>query len=159
MTLLASGTLNSVTTTISSISGAYTDLRITVEAAWQSGSGGSNTPSPGLRFNGDSGTNYYNFTATTNGASFDRQSSQFLTANSGTTSYGFAIMDIYDYASTTHWKIGRNLVGNSTHVGGQTINVSILNFVWNSTSAINQLSFGSPNTAWDAGTYKVYGIK
>lgn len=159
MTLLASGNLSSVTTTISSISASYNNLVLQVEAYYESGA--TSTPFPGVRFNGDTGTNYYNFTATTNGANWDRQSSQFLLAGNGSASYGYSQMEIFDYAATTHWKLLRVIGGNSTHVGGASINVNLLNGLWNSTSAINQITFGNPSGVnnWTGGTYKLYGVK
>ena len=157
MTLLASGSLSGTTTTISSISASYNNLVLMVDSYWESGS--TATPTPGLRFNSDTGTNYYNFTATVNGANFDRQSSQFLVATNGSASYGFSQVEIFDYASTAHWKVGRVISASSTHVGGAAINANLLNLVWNNTSAIDTITFGAPSSGWSGGNYKLYGVK
>lgn len=159
MTLLASGSLSSITTTISSISSSYNNLVLQVEAYWESGA--TTNPFPGLRFNGDTGTNYYNFTATVNGATFNRSDTQFLIAGNGNQSYGYSQIEIFDYAASSHWKVFRVIGGNSTHVGGQTINTMLLNGLWNSTNSINQITFGNPSGVnnWSGGTYKLYGVK
>lgn len=157
MTLIASGTLSSATTTISSISNAYNNLVLIVDAYWESGQ--TATPSPGLRFNNDNNTAYYNFTGTTNGANWDRQSSQFLLAGPGTTSTGYSQIEIFDYASTTHWKVGRMIGAGNSHVSASLINAFVNNVVWNSTAAIDTLTFGAPVSGWSAGNYRLYGVK
>jgi hypothetical protein len=67
-------------------------------------------------------------------------------------------VEIFDYASTTHWKVGRVITGNSSHVGGTSINVNLLNLLWNNTAAINEITFGAPSSGWTAGNYKLYGV-
>jgi hypothetical protein len=103
-------------------------------------------------------------------------SSASASANSGTTSiyadvliptgaganpmYGVFTMDLIDYASTSKYKTMRMFFGGN-HSGYSADNVIWLeSALWQSTSAVNQLTFDSPSFDYVVGsTLALYGIK
>jgi hypothetical protein len=149
------------TITFSSITSAYTDLRIAITFTGAAGGTQGN-----LRFNGDSGTNY----------SFTRLNGNGSTASSGTNTnanaiyYGdytavgtsttipeFSSIDIFSYAGSTFKTVLENSAADYNGSGGVCYQVGL----WRNTAAITSITlilqggtnFGTGSTA------TLYGIK
>jgi hypothetical protein len=154
-TLLSTTTLSSPGTfDISSISGSYNDLILEVIA--RSSNSGSGDDYLALRFNNDSGSNYYwqrsivvgNATLTgensagTNIAAVGKIPQASATANS----FGHCEIVIRGYASTTWLKtltyiaqwMNTTAVSNQPHSTGGAI--------WNSTTAVNRITLGATSS-------------
>jgi len=155
---IATTTLGSAaaTVTFSSISSAYTDLRIIAQMK-NSGSGGDFL----AYFNSDNGSNYSRTILGTNGSStYSARSSSATNArfnysepinSDGNTIF---IINIMDYSNTTTFK-----TAISRGDRGATSTVAIVN-LWRSTSAINNIQFFTDATNFAAGSIiTLYGIK
>jgi hypothetical protein len=165
MTLLSTTTLSGAGTTISSISGSYTNLQIFVI--------GVNAATNGqfLQMNCNSATNLTNsniFDPDSTGASktYDNITASpfWLTYNSAMlnadTSNAFTI-NIENYASTTAFK---SISSNSTWItSGTTRRFGNANGFFNSTTAISSIQFrmiqGGTVSNFNGGTVLIYGVK
>jgi hypothetical protein len=141
--------------TFSSISSAYTDLRIVFNFV---GTGNFNTL---MRFNSDSGSNYSetyirgNGTAASSARRTSQTSHQINISSSDTTNWEFYIIDIFSYAGSTNktslWSLAqdRNGSGNTGAFVG----------LWRNTSAITSVSFTTSASNYEVGTTAtLYGI-
>jgi hypothetical protein len=157
---IATTTLGSAASTItfSSISSAYTDLRIVVI-------GKSTTDSVNLnmQFNGDTGTNYSQTILSGRGAtvsSIRTTSDNYigLTAYAGlmsTQPTGY-IIDIFSYAGSTYKTVLANCFMDSNGAGAVEVRVGL----WRSTDAINQIIINRTGGNYNTGTIAtLYGIK
>ena len=152
---IASNTLSSAATsvTFSSISGAYTDLRLIYNIK------NSSTTAPGLMtFNGDS-SSLYSFTNLWGGGSSANSTSGADTyinfGDYNSTTECFLIIDLMNYSNTTTYKtcfIRTNPSQYSRiyyHVG-----------LYRSTSAISSVTITANTGQWASGsTFSIYGIK
>jgi hypothetical protein len=143
--------------TFSSISSAYTDLRLVVVSRY------TDNGSTYLRYNNDSGSNYsytwvYGTGSATGSYAFTSQT-EFdidLASNFSTTTPAFWSLDIFSYAGSTY-KTALQTTQNDTNGSGTVERVVRL---WRSTSAINQLNIYRPSGTFTAGTTAtLYGIK
>lgn len=113
-----------------------------------------------LRFNSDSGSNYAWHRLDANGTSpsaagVANDTSMNLGVVSDATYSGAAIIDIYDYASTTKYKTARCFSGKDANGSGF---VRISSSVWMSTSAVTSLTIF--DVTFSAGTsFALYGIR
>ena len=157
---LATQTLGSATAsvTFSSISGAYTDLVMVVNAQFSSGGNQYIELQVG---NGsvDTGTNYSNTLVLGNGtsASSGRDTSVskfFMTPIASTTNaLGTVLYNFMNYANTTTYK---TVLGRTSDVNGWAAAAVGL---WRSTSAINTVKLAVTGTTFVAGsTFTLYGI-
>lgn len=159
---LATTTLSSANSTItfSSISSAYTDLKIVMSNVFSQNS----ATQIYLRVNSNS-TNYSTFTlwsgSSTNGTSNLTNGTEFRTnnqANLRTTNPLFLTVDIFDYANTGIFKTMLSIVAqndNYTSNDRLTINSGI----WRNTSAISSLSLFTDTGEMTVGTTAtLYGI-
>lgn len=151
---IASTTLGSTTNsvTFNSITGAYTDLVLIVNAT------GSEGTSVYLQYNGDTGSNY-SFTTVLGygGGTESSRSSSSTEARIGSMTTGgphYTIANIMNYSSTTIYKTGLSRAGRHGNAVYAFVNM------WRSTSAITSLTvnlaFGSFQIG---GTFTLYGIK
>lgn len=158
---------NSTTVTMSSIPSNYASIQIRVlgKAASVANFGGIWS----IQFNNDTGANYvyagWNSPASTpvtmigtSQNSIGWQGVMPLNGSSITNMWGAAIIDINNYASTSLEKSTKTIAGWC----GRNIDIgytSQTSGLWQSTSAINSISFIHNNT-WLAGTkFAIYGIK
>jgi len=157
---IATTTLGSAASSItfSSIPSTYTDLRVVVVGK-QSGAGNY----AGLRFNGDTATNYSITTLWGTGAGAYsardiNDTNMFYQWNGVTTSTipVFHTVDIFSYAGSTY-KTSLFTVSQDTN-GGTSVDRVV--GLWRSTSAINSLTFMfNGSDTWSAGTTAtLYGI-
>lgn len=166
----ASGTGSSNTITFSSIPSTYQhlQLRIIAKGTLTAGAGRVGL----IRFNSDTGSNYASHRLRGNGTDVfaDGQTSatSIRTNNfvldsfaSYPNTFGVAIIDIHDYASTTKNKTVRTFTGTDDNgIGNQTIGLS--SGLWMNTSAITSLTFingDSSDNFVTASTFALYGIK
>ena len=153
-TTTTSGSAASVT--FSSISSAYTDLVIIVNA------GGSTNADLQMQFNSDTGTNYSRTVLSGNGtaASSGRQTSvaYIRVDNLGylnTTFPAFTgIINIMNYSNTTTFKTAISRTNNAST--GVDASVGL----WRSTAAITSIVlYPDTGTLTNASTFTLYGIK
>ena len=154
---IATTTLGSAASTItfSSISSAYTDLRLVLAA--------TNTASLDLNltFNGDTGSNYSRTRINGNGsvvASSRNTSQTYIRANfftMGASEPYLLILDVFSYAGSTNKTC---LIANSEDKNGSG-GVCRMVGLWRSTSAITSITFTTSTSTFAAGTTAtLYGI-
>jgi hypothetical protein len=161
---IATTTLSSAeaTVTFSSISGIYTDLILVIQGRFDSA---ATIRDLGLRFNGDSGTNYSATRVVGDGSSssswretnFDNMRLAVLpAANSTAGNVGNAVIQIQNYSNTT---TNKTVIGRTNDALGWTAAIVGL---WRNTSAINSIRIAISETQtgnWIAGsTFTLYGI-
>jgi hypothetical protein len=155
---IATTTLGSAqaTVTFSSISGAYTDLILVMNAADT-----TSNANAWMNINSDTGSNYSRTNLTSNGSTSSstmatNQAFLYLTPLIGTgTNFGTNwIIQFMNYSNTTTYK---TILYRANQASGGVVLVSGL---WRSTSAINRLDILNQGTAWKTGsTFTLYGIK
>jgi hypothetical protein len=151
---------NSASVTISSIPAGYKHLQIRASMV---------TSSPNndlaMRFNSDTGNNYYRHIMYGDGSSatsFSGINANFISASFSqpSTHPGVFIMDVLDYADSNKYKTVRSLwgycnPGNATYLG-------LSSATWASTSAVTSITLFNTLTASTINQYSsiaVYGIK
>jgi hypothetical protein len=158
LTLLSTTTLSGATTTISGISGSYTDLYIIYDKIRLSSAG-----TLFLQLNGDTGSNYWTFSEeldgsavnTTRGSRSDivlGATATSATDNRKTSGY----INIRLYTSAT----SKNL--NSQHLSeystfGAILNRNMTNYA--TSSAITSVTFFTASPTFTTGTIYIYGVK
>ena len=154
-TLLDSVTLGSsaASVTFSSISQDYRDLVLVIEAKSTYGSCLFD-----LRFNGDSGDNYYYVQAFGTGSTTESYSGNIdriicSSASGTTTSAGFNVTSIMDYSATDKHKTtlsrGNNAASRTEMMAGR----------WANTSAITSMNISAVNEYAAGSTFYLYGIE
>ena len=160
MDSLATGSLSGASVTISSISASYKNLQLVIRDWFPD----TNDRQVAIQFNGDTGTNYYGYTISTNSGgsvSGPVQSSNPQIAIPApainTNQRNFAVYDIFDYANTTSSKsvFGQ---GSSTDSSG-FFRLATTNYYWNDASAINSITIKLNANNYSGGTYILYGVK
>jgi hypothetical protein len=149
------------TITFSSIPSTFKHLQIRMFGQDAAGSGGYVR----MRFNGDTGTNYYVHGLTGTG-------STVYASNNGPMNnmytYGYYpnvnsffsnIFDITDYASTTKNKTSR-LFGGYDSNGTNSQEVSLFSYLWLNTNAITSITiYGDDGNFSSTTSFALYGIK
>jgi hypothetical protein len=156
-TSLASGTLSSNTLTISSISSAYTDLRLYVTNVDLSGDGDVM-----VRFNGETGSNYAysiirSYSATSQVSAVDNKISTGATQVAGTAVNGAFYIEFPNYANTNGYKrcdvrFAYRRVTSLENVFG----TSAAGFP--TASAVSSITIFTDAGSW-TGNYQLYGVK
>lgn len=172
------GTFESIASAVVDASGAssidftnipqnYTHLQIRVTArTTYAGSGLNNIV---LRFNDDGGTNYnyhilYGNGSTTssgnNGSGFTQAQAYFGTsmpqASATANVFGVYIVDVLDYKNTNKIKTIRSLNGADLNGSGT---VALWANLWNSTAAINRITFYTDANFAQYSNISIYGIR
>ena len=146
---------NQTSVTISDIPSTYTDLVLIINGTTQFDSNG------GLRFNGDTASNYSwtrlqgnGSSATSARASNDTSIQSYMTG-SGTAGMGNAIIQIFNYANTATFK---TLI--SRHQAASVATRAIVGLWRKTPEAITSITIFTDNSNWDTGsTFNLYGIK
>lgn len=125
-----------------------------------------------IRFNGDTGTNYAYHSLLGNGAAASSENATSTNeinipicvgsaASVGSSTFGAAIIDIVDYASTTKYKTLRSFAGANANLANTQYKVALQSGLWMSTSALTSITFTNDNAdSFVAGTtFALYGIK
>jgi hypothetical protein len=165
-TTLGTATPSVTFSNLGDYSSTYKHLQIRMVA--QNNAGATGFVDDGIRFNGDTGSNYNSHVLFGNGssvASFDMNSAYGATAiwgtnstRDGTTSaYAPNIIDILDAYSTTKNKTIRRLTGTT---GGSAL-IILGSGLWRSTSSTTSLTlFGRVGDSYTIGSrFSLYGIK
>lgn len=152
--------------TFSSISSAYTDLRLVIVG--RSTRSGADVDTLGIRFNSDTGTNYSHTSLAGNGSTAysARQSNisywymdYFPAALAAANVVGMAMIEIFSYTGSTN-KTG--LITQSIEVNSATYSkVEKSVHLWRNTSAINAIRlYSTTSSNLKSGfTATLYGIK
>jgi hypothetical protein len=120
----------------------------------------------GLRFNGDSGSNYFGHRLLGTGSSVFSQylgtrNYMYIAESTGAqnteNSFMSAVLDILDPFSSSKNTTVRSLTG---HTSGSSHGIGILSGAWNNTSAISSLTIlEAENANWVSGSrFSLYGV-
>ena len=166
---IATYTVTSTQTSItfSSISQTYKHLQLRVNARQTTGASFENMGE--LQFNGDTGNNYgymFIYGSAPSGEGGAQQGGInsipcIMATNNGAPAnvFGAQVTNILDYTNTNKAKTVSGFGGadgNSSSAGSIFLNGGM----WNSTSAINSITFKPANTAWQVNSvFALYGIK
>ena len=161
----ATGTGSSGTITFSSIPSTYKHLQIRANLRCSAAAVNTNMY---MQLNSDTGSNYAYHRLTGDGAAVTAAGSATQTSifvggvpSATTTANVMAtvIIDIHDYASTTKYKTSRAIFGRNSN-NAYTENIILESGLWQSTSAVNSISFVLDNPSFTtATTIALYGIK
>jgi hypothetical protein len=158
LTQLATGSLTGSSVSITSISSSYTHLQL-----WLYEMSANNNGAFQLRFNSDTGSNYYTIqTMSGSTANYNFGNSTVINlqteGNVGTDTKGTNVLNIYFYASSASRKLVDGVYfGNRNTVG---LRVGNLAGCWDSTSAITSIQVQPESgNSFDNGTYYLYGVK
>jgi hypothetical protein len=158
---------SSASASFTSIPATYKHLQVRV---FGRGTGTGNREYIAIRFNNDTGSNYWWHGLNGNGAGIDSQNSStadtlakagFSTipvSDAPANYFGSAVIDILDYASTSKYKTTRSIAGQDQSDGNGRLN--LVSGVWNNTVAVNRVDVFLGSGSW--GPYSsvaLYGIK
>jgi hypothetical protein len=117
----------------------------------------------GIRFNSDSGSNYWGhaiYGAGSSSGSFNMGAGNLATISySGITNTQFsgAVVDILDYRNTNKNKVIRSLNGRDDNGTGD---IYLMSGSWNNTSAITEITVVAPSATFiQYSSFALYGIK
>jgi len=153
LTQLATGSLSGNSTSVTSISGSYTNLVIRLDEVDISSNGNVY-----IQFNSDTGSNYRwsIIDSTTSVANYSGATTNywFLTTLDSTTTNAGAIMTVYNYADTSQYKPIQHTAVYK-YAGNVRAEGSFGGYV--SASAITSVQFIGESTRTLTGTYFIYG--
>jgi hypothetical protein len=158
MTLLSTTSLSGASTTVSSISGSYTNLQIFIEDYYASGN-------IDFFFYFNSDTTAGNYITTGTKLFGATPTAQDVAANDTPFAYwgvtssqndNFTSITVFDYASTTHKKLSnvQTIAIDNTYAVVQGTTTG-----WKNTSAITEITVKPASGTFSAGTMKIYGVK
>lgn len=158
LTLLSTTSLAGVSTlTVSSISQDYTHLLILVEDFYMS----TNDKNLAIRFNGDTGSNYFGTFDTVNANSFST-SGGLYTSYVGTDEGNNLVIDVPFYTNSAINKLAKaSFNGLSTTGAGYWRAIVDYGVAWKGKAAINSFTLlnSTDSTTFAAGSLKIYGVK
>lgn len=157
MTLLASGSLSSNPTSLTSISASYINLKLVI-LNWRPNSANTNLL---LQFNTDTGTSYVSELTFTLGTdtSANGTSMRISGGTASTSDTGQIVVDIPNYASTAVWKYITAGGYSTPGSGASTTRSAFINGIFNNTAAISSIQILTSAASFNAGTYILYGVK
>jgi hypothetical protein len=157
----AYGTGSAATITFSSIPSTYKHLQIRFSAVVV-----SNYGQTGMRFNGDSATNYsyhqlvgYNAGVTSAAAA---NSSRIIVTGPNvnvTSQPAVGIVDILDYADTNKHKTARIFFGSNFSAASVFSEVTLFSGNWRNTAAVTSITLTNDFNYTTAARFSLYGIK
>jgi hypothetical protein len=161
MTSIASGSLTGASVTLSSIAGTYKNLQLVLNNFTFSSGSGNNVK---ITANAITSYSVQQVATGSNGAAlqtgYDQAVAQmYLFFNSlvQTPTASSSIINIYDYANTTGYKIiGAQSQGDR---GGGLQGVMNFTGVVNSSAAITSIVIGTNGANFSSGTYTLYGVQ
>jgi hypothetical protein len=157
MTVIASGTLSGASVTISSISGAYKDLRLVVKN-WKPATDNETLKA---QLNGNTGSSYYAGVAMNtnpNNVTFNDTFIYICSFQDNATAQGFSQSTFYEYANTTTWKAYEGITVNNNATTVTNANALYQNGFFNSTAAITEIKLFPNAGNHTSGDYILYGI-
>jgi hypothetical protein len=157
LTLINTGgtTLSGASVTLSSIPGTYKALKLVVVSPLMATDGTGFF----VRVNADSNTRYANWmSGEAQNVTFADTQWVLLRSPDNTVSTSLGVMDFFDYANTTSWKMayGYSIVPNMTTT--TNLNHIFAGFGYNQTSAITSLVLSPGSGNFTSGTAYLYGV-
>ena len=157
LTLINTGgtTLSGASVTLSSIPGTYKALKLVVVSPLMATDGTGFF----VRVNADSNTRYANWmSGEAQNVTFADTQWVLLRSPDNTVDRSLGVMDFFDYANTTSWKMayGYSIVPNATTT--TNINHIFAGFGYNQTSAITSLVLSPGSGNFTSGTAYLYGV-
>jgi hypothetical protein len=153
MTLLSTTALSTGTTTISSISASYTDLKVYIVNFIPSVDDGACL----MRINSDTGSKYFAQSSLGSNSVASATSISVIAGVDNVTTNGLSVLDMPYYANTTGVK-SINGTGAALNSNNSDLRTNFSSFGYNSTSAISSLTF-FVSSGTMSGTVYVYGVK
>jgi len=154
MTSLASGSLSGASVVLSSISGSYTHLQLSISNFQPA----TNNATFFLRVNADTGANRY-FAGAVGSASYTFNSTgwQISQGQESTTNNGTIIIDLFNYTKTTGYKLASGIAITTNSSSGEGYLNSLL--AYNQAPAITSLTMLPSGGNFTGGTYTLWGVK
>jgi hypothetical protein len=156
MTLINTGgtTLTGTTVTISSIPATYKNLQLIIREYKPV----TDNVNMRMRFNGDSATRYRELSANSAGTNFNSTEMLITNNQDNGVATGLSVVDIYDYANTTTWKmmtflsmaVDATTTTNLTYRSGTHF--------YNQIGAIDSISLYNNTGDFTSGTAFLYGV-
>jgi hypothetical protein len=159
MTVIASGNLTGTSITISSIPQTYNNLQLVLRGLQPTGQ----NQNARLRFNSDTGTNY--FKTTSNGINLQSWNATLIelgNAQDNTAGQSFLVTDLYDYTNTSSWKATSTIAIQNRATSPTNFDIARELGFWyasNGASAITSILIFTQSSGFTAGTYTLYGVK
>jgi hypothetical protein len=156
MTLITSGSFSGASVTLSSIPSTYKNLELVIRNYLPA----TNDTQLGVRFNGDSTANRYEYGSVNNSGNdtFERTEIQVQVGQSSSTSQSLYQIQLPDYANSTTWKMFdvRAFSNNST----TTTNLAWIRTwgAYNQTGAISSITLFPASGNFTSGNYFLYGV-
>jgi hypothetical protein len=155
MTLISTTSLSGSSILLDSIPATYKNLQLIIRDFRTS----VNNENFHIRFNGATGTSYYNTgtSLTAVNASFDVN--RFIASgNSSTVSDSLTCVNIWDYANTATWKISDFLMIMNNGTTTTNLNYQKFSGFYNSTAAISSITITTGSGTFSDGTALLYGV-
>lgn len=158
MTLINTGgtTLSGSSVSITSIPATYKNLQLII----QNYRPATDAARIGLRMNADSTANRHAqlFTFTNSSAPFDADGISLSDDTDNGASSASIVVNLYDYANTTTWKIGDGFAATNNPTTTANIAYRSYKTFYNQTGAISSLSIYSTTGNFTSGTAYLYGV-
>jgi hypothetical protein len=159
MTSIASGSLSGSSIVLSTISGSYKNLQLVLRDY-------TSTGSSVLKWTANSVTSYTylrNATTATTGSSQQTESNLNDTAvfpnyDAFTSGDNTFVLNIYDYADTTSFKLHDSIARTRTNLSGNPGQTVFTHGSVNTTAAITSLTVALSANSYSSGTYTLYGV-
>lgn len=158
MTLISTTSLSGATVTLSSIPSTYKNLQLVIRGFKDNDNGNGGW----VRMNADSTSNRHvmgTTFGTVGNASWDNTRWDFNQNSTNTVATALYVLDIYDYANATTFKMG-SVLGLAQHYS-TTTNYNLYQYTgaYNQTTAISSLQIGpTGGNSITAGTALLYGV-
>jgi hypothetical protein len=156
MTVLASGTLTGSQVNVTSINQTYKNLQIIVRNLKPATDGAVLN----LRIANDSATRYYNNAAfAASDVAFPNNSFQVGQGQDNSSAQGLTVIDVWDYANTTTWKIAYSSAITNSPTTPTSLNWNTRQHAYNQTGAISEINFLLNTGNFTSGEYFILGVK
>jgi len=159
MTLISTTTLSGSSVLLSSIPATYQDLKIVIRNFLPA----TDNVTMSMRFNDDANASRHQTWSdyvTNSNLSFSNTSVAVVSSQDNGVSQAITVIDLFDYANTTTWKMGtrKSMSNNATTTTNFNSNAS--NFGYNQTGAVSSLRFRIDGTiVFTSGELLLYGVK
>ena len=157
LTELATGTLSGASVNVTGLSGSYKALKIIV-INWRPTPDGNNLE---VRFNNDANARYKSITPSLGSAAETFSDTEMFLmgyAADNTVTTNFGMMDVWNYANTTHWKMAQLYYANADFTTNTSVRMGASVAAYNQTTAITAITFWGDGGTFAAGTYFIYGV-
>lgn len=155
LTLLSTTTLNGASTfTVTGLSGSYKHLQIVIRG-WRT----TTADEALIRFNSDSTSKYKAWTTGITGSALFTSTELNIGYHNNSSTTNFCIINVYDYADTSHYKLADVIAGNEDSAGS-TWSWRFGYGGYGSNNAISEVTIASVSSNnFNNGTMLIYGVK